>query len=46
MEHHNRTGESIFPETADAKRKIRLLDPSYMSDFVEEFKSLMNESVI
>ena len=30
----------------DAKRKIRLLDPSYMSDFVEEFKSLMNESII
>ena len=33
-------------EQQDAKRKIRLLDPSYMSDFVEEFKSLMNESVI
>ena len=33
-------------EQQDAKRNIRLLDPSYMSDFVEEFKSLMNESVI
>ena len=33
-------------EQQDVKRKIRLLDPSYMSDFVEEFKSLMNESVI
>ena len=33
-------------EQQDAKRKIRLLDPSYMSDFVEEFKSLMNESII
>jgi|TARA_B110000285_G_C15127227_1_gene621067 hypothetical protein len=30
----------------DIKRKIRLLDPSYISTFVEEFKSIMSESVI
>ena len=31
-------------EEQDKKRKIRLLDPSYIGDFVEEFKSLMKES--
>ena len=30
----------------DSKTKIRLLDPSFVADFVEEFKSLMNESII
>tara|TARA_B100000073_G_scaffold335082_1_gene328319 strand:- start:198 stop:725 length:528 start_codon:yes stop_codon:yes gene_type:complete len=30
----------------DAKRKIRLLDPSFVPSFVGEFKSLMNESII
>ena len=30
----------------DKKRKIRLLDPSYIGKFVSEFKDLMNESVI
>ena len=30
----------------DSKRKIRLLDPAFVADFVEEFKSLMNESII
>ena len=30
----------------DSKRKIRLLDPLYIEAFVEEFKSLMNESII
>ena len=30
----------------DKKRKIRLLDPSYIEQFVEEFKSLMKESII
>ena len=30
----------------DSKRKIRLLDPSFVADFVEEFKLLMNESII
>ena len=33
-------------EQQDAKRKIRLLDPSFIGDFVEEFKSLISESVI
>ena len=33
-------------EQQDAKRKIRLLDPSFIGDFVVEFKLLMNESVI
>jgi len=30
----------------DEKRKIRLLDPSYIDQFVSEFKSLMKESII
>ena len=33
-------------EEQDKKRKIRLLDPSYIDQFVAEFKSLMNESII
>ena len=33
-------------EVQDVKRKIRLLDPSYISVFVEEFKSIMRESNI
>jgi hypothetical protein len=33
-------------EQQDSKRKIRLLDPIYIDPFVEEFKSLMNESII
>lgn len=33
-------------EQQDTKRKIRLLDPSYIGDFVEEFKSLISESII
>ena len=33
-------------EQQDTKRKIRLLDPAYIGDFVEEFKLLMNESII
>ena len=33
-------------EQQDIKRKIRLLDPSFIADFVEEFKSLMSESTI
>ena len=31
-------------EQQDKKRKIRLLDPSYLDDFVEEFKLLIRES--
>ena len=30
----------------DQKRKIRLLDPSYIDQFVTEFKALMKESII
>jgi hypothetical protein len=33
-------------EEQDKKRKIRLLDPSYTDQFIEEFKLLMNESII
>ena len=33
-------------EQQDAKRKIRLLDPSYIGQFKEEFKNLISESVI
>ena len=30
----------------DEKRKIRLLDPQYASQFVEEFENLMGEEII
>jgi|TARA_B110000902_G_C14118088_1_gene517031 hypothetical protein len=30
----------------DEKRKIRLLDPRYVEQFVDEFKSLMRESIL
>ena len=30
----------------DERRKIRLLDPRYVNTFVEEFKSLMKETII
>ena len=33
-------------EVQDNKRKIRLLDPSYIGQFVEEYKSLIKESII
>ena len=33
-------------EQQDAKRKIRLLDPSYISQFTEEYNNLISESVI
>jgi len=33
-------------EVQDAKRKIRLLDPSYITTFVAEFRNLMKESNI
>lgn len=33
-------------DVQDNKRKIRLLDPSYISDFINEFKSIMSESNI
>ena len=33
-------------EQQDIKRKIRLLDPAFIADFVEEFKSLISETII
>ena len=33
-------------EQQDIKRKIRLLDPAFIADFVEEFKSLIIETII
>ena len=30
----------------DKRRKIRLVDPSFIEQFVDEFKALMNESAI
>ena len=30
----------------DKKRKIRLVDPSFVEQFVDEFKKLMNETII
>ena len=33
-------------EQQDAKRKIRLLDPSYISQFTDEYNNLISESVI
>ena len=33
-------------EQQDIKRKIRLLDPSLIGDFVDEFKLLMSEAII
>ena len=30
----------------DKKRKIRLLDPEYVEDFIAEFEKLMGESVL
>ena len=33
-------------EQQDVKRKIRLLDPSYISQFTEEYNKLISESVI
>ena len=31
-------------ERQDTSRKIRLLSPEYVSDFVEEFKSIMKDT--
>jgi len=33
-------------ELQDAKRKIRLLDPTYINQFLSEYQSLMQESNI
>ena len=33
-------------EQQDIKRKIKLLDPAFIADFIEEFKSLISETII
>ena len=33
-------------EEQDSKRKIRLLDPNFVERFTDEFKTLINESII
>ena len=38
--------KSDRPFSQDELRKIRLLDPKYVEDFVDEFKSLMKETNI
>ena len=43
---HRENGTSHEQEVQDNKRKIRLLDPSYIGKFVEEYKSLIKESII
>ena len=40
------TNREYEEQQQDKKRKIRLLDPRYVSDFVDEFKNLIRESVI
>ena len=40
------TNREYEQKTEDESRKIRLLAPEYVSDFVEEFNSLMGESRI
>ena len=40
------TNREYEEEQQDMKRKIRLLDPRYIKDFVDEFQNLMKESII
>tara|TARA_S200000501_G_C20840840_1_gene751519 strand:- start:1466 stop:1993 length:528 start_codon:yes stop_codon:yes gene_type:complete len=40
------TNREFEEERQDTLRKIRLLDPAYTSQFVEEFETLMGESVL
>ena len=40
------TNREYEQDRQDSLRKIRLLDPKYVSQFVDEFKSLMKESSI
>ena len=40
------TNAEFEEDLQDKKRKIRLLDPSYIDDFVTEFEELMGESVV
>ena len=40
------TNREYEEKEQDKKRKIRLLDPKYVEQFVDEYKSLMGESII
>ena len=40
------TNAEFEEDLQDKKRKIRLLDPAYIDDFVTEFEELMGESVV
>ena len=40
------TNREYEEEEQDRKRKIRLLDPSYVDQFEAEFRTLMRESLI
>lgn len=40
------TNREYEQERQDRIRKIRLLDPSFVGEFVDEFKTLMKESII
>ena len=40
------TNREFEEERQDTLRKIRLLDPAYTSQFVEEFETLMGESIL
>ena len=40
------TNREYEQDRQDELRQIRLLDPRYVEDFVEEYTSLMKESII
>ena len=40
------TNREFEESEQDKKRKIRLLDPQYIQQFVDEFKSIMSEEII
>ena len=40
------TNAEYEEDMQDKKRKIRLLDPAYVEDFVSEFEKLMGESIL
>ena len=40
------TNAEFEEDLQDKKRKIRLLDPAYIDDFVTEFEELMGESIV
>ena len=40
------TNREFEERRQDTKRSIRLLDAAYLDTFVDEFKTLMNESIL